>query len=81
MFSPVSWERYLRFTKTNLESTKNRTANAIKPLSKLANERFRLYLGNGIFDRHKITSNMQKMEQLMPLNWFQKRRMNVFGRI
>ena len=50
MFSPISSKLYLQSTKNNLQSVKNRTTNAVKPVSKKANERFCRILGNDIFD-------------------------------
>ena len=55
-------EPYLKSTQNNPQSTKIRTANAIKPVKKLANERFCPYLGNGTFDRLKITSKVLKIK-------------------
>ena len=72
---------YLRWTNNNLQSAKNRTANAVKPISKPANERFHSYLNNGTIDWLKVTSNVLKIEQQMLQDRFQKRWMNVFARI
>ena len=66
MFSPVSWQHYIRSTQNNLQSDKNKTANAVKPILKLANECFRQYLGNITLNRLKITSKVLKIEQRMP---------------
>ena len=66
MFTPVSWEWYLRSTQNNLKSAKIRTANAVNPVLKPVNERFCLYLGSGTFDRLKITSKVLKIEQQKP---------------
>ena len=52
--------------KNNLQSSKNWTTNAVKPVWKQANERLRPYVGTGTFDWLKITSKVQKMEQQMP---------------
>ena len=65
MFSPISWQWYLRSTQNNLQSAKNRTANAVKHVSKLANDRFRMFLRRGTFERLKITSKELKIEEQM----------------
>ena len=55
-----------RSTWNNLYGYKNRTANAVKPVWKPANEHLRPYFGNGTSDRLKIISNVLKIEQRMP---------------
>ena len=40
--------------------------NAVKPVSKLANEHFRFYIGSGTFDLLKITERVIKIEQGVP---------------
>ena len=50
MFSPVSWQWYLKSTQNNLQSAKNRTGNAIKLVSKPSNKRYTSYLGNDTLD-------------------------------
>ena len=45
------------------QSYKNKTANAVKLVSKQANERFRSYIGNGTSNRLKISSKVLNMEQ------------------
>ena len=52
-------------TKNNLQNSKNRTRFAIKLVSKMANESFNPYLGNGIFHQQKI-SKVLKIDQQIP---------------
>ena len=64
MFSPVSWQWYLLTTQNDIQSAKIRTVNAVTPVLKPENERFRPILGNGSFDRLKITFKVLKKTQL-----------------
>ena len=54
------------FDKNNLQNTKNKTANVVNLVSKLAKELFRPYLGSGNFDRLKITTKVLNIEQQVP---------------
>ena len=46
VFRQSSLEQFLRLKQNKLQSSQNRTANAVKPVSKPANERFRPYIAN-----------------------------------
>ena len=81
MFFPVFGQRYLITTQNNLKNSKNRTVNALKPVSKLANGQFNPYLSNGTSDRLIITSKVLKIKQRITQNRFKSRVMNVFARI
>ena len=61
MFSPVSLQQYLRLTQNNRQRAKNRTPNAVKPVSKLVHERFCLYLDSHTLDRFKVFSKVLKI--------------------
>ena len=50
----------------NLQITKKRMINGVKPVSKLENTCFNPYLANSTSDRNKITSIVQENEQRMP---------------
>ena len=59
-------KKNLQRSKNNLQNPNKKTVNAIKPISKTANERFCLYLDNDTSHRLKTTSRVLKIEQRIP---------------
>ena len=69
-FSPVLWQRYLQSMKNNLQSSKNRTANAVKPVSQRANKRFNCMLATILsIDKNNLRSyKNRKSNRVKPVS-------------
>ena len=63
----LSWQPYVQLTQNNLQFSKKRTDNAVKPISKPAIKIFCPYLCNRTSNRRKITSNVLKIESIIRL--------------
>ena len=65
MYPPVSWQRYLWSNQNNLQSAENRTANAVKSISKPRINVFARILATvPLIDAKNLQS--AKKEQQMP---------------